>query len=132
MQDLISRVVQNVGIDEATAKPAIGVVLHMLKSVLPDGISSSLMGALPGADSLLSEAGDSGDSGLGGMLGGAISSLTGGSTGALAQAMSQLQGLGLGGDQAKGVIQQIVSFAKEHAPADVGAALDEHVGSLLG
>lgn len=31
MQELISRVVQQAGIDEATAKPAIGTVLGMLK-----------------------------------------------------------------------------------------------------
>ena len=133
MQELITRVVQNVGIDEAAAKPAIGVVLNMLKSVLPEGIVSSLMGALPGADALMGEADQAGGSGgIGGMLGGAMSSLTGGGAGAVTQALGQLQGLGLGTDQAKGVAEQVIGFAKEQAPADVGAALDEHVGGLLG
>ena len=94
MQDLIARVVQSVGIDEATAKPAIGVILQLLKSVLPEGTASSLMGALPGAESLLGDADQAGSGGIGGLLGGAMSSLTGGSAGAITQAMSQLQGLG--------------------------------------
>ena len=132
MQELISRVVQNVGIDEATASPAIGVVLQLLKSVLPEGIASNLMSALPGADSLLGAADQAGSGGLGGMLGGAMSSLTGGNAGAVTEALGKLQGLGLETEQAKGVAQQVVDFAKEQAPADVGAALDEHLGSLLG
>ncbi|MCH9809228.1 MAG: DUF2267 domain-containing protein [Alphaproteobacteria bacterium] len=132
MQELISRVVQNVGIDEATAKPAIGIVMQALKSVLPEGLASSLMAAMPGAESLMGEAQEAGGGGLGGMLGGAMSSLGGGSAGAAMQALSQLQGLGLGTDQAKSVTQQVVGFAKEQAPPDVGAALDEKLGSLLG
>lgn len=83
MQELISRVVQSVGIDEATAKPAIGVVLNLLKNMLPDGLASSLMSSLPGAEALSAEADQgAGSGGLGGMLGGAVASLTGGSTGA--------------------------------------------------
>ena len=131
MQELITRVIQNVGIDEAMAKPAIGVVLNMLKSVLPEGVVSSLMSALPGADSLMDAAGEAGGGGISGMLGGAMSSLTGGSTGAITQAMSQLQGLGLDTEQAKGVAQQVVGFAKENTPANVSTALEEHVGNLL-
>lgn len=131
MQELITRVIQNVGIDEAMAKPAIGVVLNMLKSVLPDSVVSSLMGALPGADSLMEAGGEAGSGGIGGMLGGALSSVTGGSAGAITQAMGQLQSLGLNTEQAQGVAQQVVGFAKENAPADVSTALEEHVGSLL-
>jgi hypothetical protein len=37
MQDLINRVVQNVGIHAGVAQPAIGVVLNLFKSVLPYG-----------------------------------------------------------------------------------------------
>ena len=132
MQELIARVVQSVGIDESAAKPAIGVVLQLLKSVLPEGTASSLMGALPGAESLLGDAEQAGSGGITGLLGGAVSSLTGGSSGAITQAMSQLQGLGLDADQAKGVAAQVVGFAKERVPADVSTALDEHIGGLLG
>ncbi len=132
MQELIASVVQSVGIDEATAKPAIGVVLQLLKTVLPEGTASSLMSALPTADNLIGEAEQAGGGGVAGMLGGAMSSLTGGNAGAVTQALSQLQGLGLGTDQAKGVFEQVIGFAKERVPSEVGSALDEHVAGLLG
>ena len=132
MQELISRVIQNVGIDEAMAKPAIGVVLNALKSILPEGMASQLLSSLGGAEDLMSQASEAGSGGIGGMLGGALSSVTGGSAGAVTQALSQMQGLGLDTDQAKGVAGEVVNFAKEQAPADIGSALDEHLGGLLG
>ena len=132
MQDLITRIIQNVGIDEALAKPAVGVILNMLKSVLPEEITSALLGAIPGADSLMDAGGEAGSGGIGGMLGGAMSSLAGGNAGAITQAMSALQGLGLDTNQAQGVAQQLMGFAKEQAPENVSAALEEHLGALLG
>lgn len=132
MQDLIARIIENVGIDEALAKPAVGVILNLLKSVLPEDVTSGLLGAIPGAESLLEAGAEAGSGGIGGMLGGAMSSLTGGNTGAITQAMSQLQGLGLDTGQAQGVAQQLLGFAKEHAPSNVSTAIEEQLGSLLG
>jgi len=132
MQELISRVVQSVGIDESMAKPAIGVVLNMLKSVLPEGTATQILSSLGGADSLMSEATQAGKGGLGGMIGGALSSVTGGSAGAVTEAMSKMQSLGLNSDQAKGVAQQVIGFAKEQAPSDATAELDKKFSGLLG
>ena len=132
MQELISRVVQSVGIDEATAKPAIGVVLNMLKSVLPDGTAAQLMSSFSGAESLMSEASQAGSGGIGGMLGGALSSLTGGSAGAVTQALGQMQSLGLSTDQAKGVAGQVIGFAREQAPPEVASVLDDKLSGLFG
>ena len=133
MQDLINRVVQNVGIDAGVAQPAIGVVLNLLKSVLPDGVVSSLMGAIPGADALMSAAdSQAGSGGITGMLGGALSSVTGGSTGAVTKALGQLQGLGLDTDTSKSLLGEVVGFAKEQAPPEVAAAIEENLpGGLI-
>ncbi|SRR6056297_1726890 len=131
MQELISRVAQNVGIEESLAKPAIGVVMNMLNSVLPEGTASSVMNALPGTESLLSEANQAGSGGIGGMLGGALSSVTGGSAGAVTKAISQMQSLGLSTDQAKGVASEVVNFAKENVPADVAATMNEKLPNSL-
>jgi hypothetical protein len=128
MQDLINRVVQNVGIDAGVAQPAIGVVLNLLKSVLPDGVVSSLMGAIPGADALMSAAdSEAGSGGITGMLGGALSSVTGGSTGAVTKALGQLQGLGLDTDTSKSLLGEVVGFAKEQVPPEVAAAIEENL-----
>ena len=80
MQDIINRVTQNVGIDPETAKPAIGMVLNLLKSVLPPETVNSVLAVVPGASELMTSAdGAGGSGGIGGMLGGALGSLTGGS-----------------------------------------------------
>ncbi len=132
MQDLINRVVQNVGIDASTAQPAIGVVLNLLKSVLPDGVVSQLMGAIPGADALLGAAdSQAGSGGITGMLGGALSSVTGGSAGAVTQALGQLQGLGLDSDKSKSLVSEVIGFAKENAPPEVVSALESNIPSGL-
>ena len=110
MQDLINRVVQNVGIDAGVAQPAIGVVLNLFKSVLPYGGVSPLMGAIPGADALMSAADrQAGSGGITGMLGGALSSVTGGSTGAVTKALGQLQGLDT--NTSKSLLGEVVGFA---------------------
>ena len=128
MQDLINRGVENVGIDAGVAQPAIGVFLNLLKLVLPDGVVSSLMGAIPGADALISAAdSQAGGGGITGMLGGALSSVTGGSTGAVTKALGQLQGLALDTDTSKSLVSEVVSFAKEQAPPDVVAAIAQNL-----
>lgn len=132
MQDLINRVVQNVGIDASTAQPAIGVVLNLLKSVLPESVVSSLMSAIPGSDALLGAAdSQAGSGGITGMLGGALSSVTGGSTGAVTQALGKLQGLGLDGDKSKSLVSEVLSYAKEQVPPEVSAELEKNLPSGL-
>ena len=133
MQDLINRVVQNVGIDASVAQPAIGVVLNLLKSVLPKGVVTQLMGAIPGSDALMSAAdSQAGSGGITGMLGGALSSITGSSSGAITQALGQLQGLGLDTSTSKSLVGEVIGFAKENAPPEVVAAIEENMPCDLG
>jgi len=130
MEDLINRVVENVGIDSATAQPAIGVVLNLLKSVLPEGTVQSLMSAIPGADTLMDAAkAQAGSGGITGILGGALASVTGGSTGAVTKALGQLQGLGLDTGTSKSLVTEVVNFAKENAPAEVVAQIEQNMPS---
>ena len=133
MQDLIDRVVQNVGIDPSVAKPAIGVVLQLLKSVLPAETINSLVSAVPGAEQLMASADESsggGGGGLGGMLGGALGSLTAGGGGALMETLGKMQGLGLDIGQSKSVGTEVLGFLKENAPADVNQAIEEKLPAL--
>ena len=64
MEELIGRIVSNVGIDEGLAQKAVGMILGFLQQEGPEDKVSSLMGALPGAEDLISAA--SGDGGGGG------------------------------------------------------------------
>ncbi len=131
MQELVNRVVNNVGIDASLAQPAIGFILQKLQSVLPQDLVAKLMSAIPGADTLISAAeekgaGAGGMPDIGGMIGGALGSLTGGSSGgALMEVLGKLQRLGLSTDQSAAVGSEVMAFIKEKAPADVTAEIEK-------
>ncbi|MEM1287579.1 MAG: DUF2267 domain-containing protein [Pseudomonadota bacterium] len=134
MEELISRIVSSVGIDEALAQKAVGIILSFLNKEGPDDAVSQLMSALPGAETLLSAASDGGSDGGGGLMGalgglagggglaGALGGLAGGE--GIMGAASELMGAGLDMDQIQGVTQQVVGFAKEKAG-------DEVVGQIV-
>ena len=124
MEELIGRIVSNVGIEEGLAKKAVGMILSFLKQEGPEDKVSSLMGSLPGAEDLISEA--SGDGG-GGLMG-AVGGMMGGGGGAMAL-MGQLTGAGLGMGDVQGVATEVVGFAKEKAGDDT---VDEIVGAIPG
>lgn len=126
MEELIGRIVSNVGIDEGLAQKAVGMILGFLQQEGPEDKVSSLMGALPGAEDLISAA--SGDGGGGGGLMGAVGGLMGGGGGAMAL-MGQLTGAGLGMGDVQGVASEVVGFAKEKAGEDT---VTEIVGAIPG
>ncbi|MEP3233429.1 MAG: DUF2267 domain-containing protein [Hyphomicrobiales bacterium] len=116
MEELIGRIVSNVGIDENLAQKAVGMILGFLQSEGPADKVGALMGAMPGAEDLIASAG--GESGGGGLMG-AVGSLMGGGGGGGAMAlMGQLTGAGLGMGDVQGVASEVVGFAKEKAGED--------------
>ncbi|MEM6382571.1 MAG: DUF2267 domain-containing protein [Pseudomonadota bacterium] len=131
MDELIARIVNAVGIDEGLAQTAVGVILGFINKEGPSDAVGQLMGAIPGAQELLSGAADAGaDSagGLGGALGGlmggggiggALGGLMGGEGGGLMAAAGELMGAGLDMDQIQGVASEVVGFAREKAGDDV-------------
>lgn len=123
MEELIGRIVGNVGIDEELAKTAVGLILAFLQKAGPEDKVSSLMASLPGAEALIGET-----SGGGGGLMGAIGGMMGGAGGAMAL-MGQLTGAGLGMGDVQGVANEVVGFAKEKAGEDT---VTEIVGSIPG
>lgn len=122
MEELIGRIVSNVGIDEELAKTAVGMILGFLQKEGPDDKVSSLMDALPGASDLISSA-----SGGGGGIMGAVGGLMGGG-GAMAL-MGQLTGAGLAMGDVQGVANEVMGFAKEKAGEDT---VTEIVGAIPG
>lgn len=145
MEELIKRIVSNLGIDQGLAEKAVGIILGFLKTEGPADKIGGLMAAFPGADDLISKAGaesgaDGGESsgggmlgglgGLGGGIGGAIAGALGGSgDGGLMGTLSKLQGAGLDLGQAQGIGKEVLGFAKEKVGEDT---VKEIAGSIPG
>lgn len=113
MEELIGRIVSNVGIDENLAQTAVGMILGFLQSEGPADKVGELMGAIPGAEDLIASAGEGG----GGIMG-AVGGLMGGGGGGAMALMGQLTGAGLGMGDVQGVASEVVGFAKEKAGED--------------
>lgn len=116
MDELISQIVSNVGIDEATAKKAVSIILSFLSSEGPSDKIQELIAAVPGMDDYISATSGSGE-GLGGMMGGVMA------------VAGELQGIGLGMGEIQGVTQETVAFAKHKGGEEL---VNEIVGSIPG
>jgi len=121
MEELITRIVSKVGVDEGTARAAVRIVFSFLYQQGDRGMMATLAAAIPGATEYVDTSnGDSSATlgGLGGLMGG----------GAM-EVLGKLQGLGLGMGQIQGVTQETVDFAREKAGDDV---VDAIVASIPG
>lgn len=123
MEELIGRIVSNVGIDEELAKTAVGMILSFLQNEGPGEKVAQLMSALPGAEDLISGA----SGGSGGLMG-AVGGMMGGGGGVMAL-MGQLTGAGLGMGDVQGVATEVVDFAKEKAGEET---VTEVIGAIPG
>jgi hypothetical protein len=119
MEELIARIVSNVGIDDDTARKAVGVILSFLYQQGDRDKVVALIEAIPGAQDFVTA--EEADSGLGG-----LGSLTG--SGAMA-VLGELQGLGLGMGEIQGVTKETVDFARERAGDDI---VNDIVASIPG
>ncbi|HEV7308317.1 hypothetical protein [Ensifer sp.] len=125
MNELVTRVAENVGIEPATAEKAVGMILGFLQREAADGPVAQMIEAIPGASDLIAQYNGEG-SGGGGLLGGLMSAIGGGGVMALGQ---QLMSQGLGMGEITGLAKETIAFAKEKAGADV---VDEVVASVPG
>ena len=122
MEELIARVTQATGLDQATAKKAIGLILGFLKKEGPPNEVNQLIAALPGADDAMLQAGEGGGGGglmgMMGSMGGGVMAL-GGQLMAAGVSMGQMQPLG----------KELFSYGREKAGEDVMGPI---VGSIPG
>ena len=125
MNELVTRVAENVGIEPATAEKAVGMILGFLQREAADGPVARMIEAIPGASELIAQYNGEG-SGGGGLLGGLMSALGGGGVMALGQ---QLMSQGLGMGEITSLAKETIAFAKEKAGDDV---VDEVVASVPG
>ncbi|WP_243375206.1 DUF2267 domain-containing protein [Microvirga solisilvae] len=122
MEELIARVTQKTGLDAATARKAIGLILGYLQKEGPQAEVTKLIEALPGAQDAISE-GQSGGGGGGlmgmmGSMGGGVMALGG-----------QLMGIGVSMGQMQPLGKELFAYGREKAGEDTMGAI---MGSIPG
>jgi hypothetical protein len=119
MDELIARLVADVGIDRSAAEKAVGIILDFLVKEGPADKVQPLIAKLPGAGALLAKT----DSESSGALGGLTSGLMGGVMGAGMRMMSA----GLSMSEVQDVARAVLAYAREKAGdkaiSEVGAAI---------
>ncbi len=117
MDELIARLVANVGIDKATAEKSVGIILDFLVKEGPPDKVQPIVDKLPGAQALI-EAQHASDTG-GGMF----------AMGGLMGAGTKLMGAGLSMGQVQAVTKEVITYSREKAGED---AVGEIVGAIPG
>ncbi|MCY1708522.1 DUF2267 domain-containing protein [Pannonibacter sp. SL95] len=113
MEELAARIMTAAGLNEETARTAIGIILRFLAKDGPQDLVPQIITALPGAEAIMAE----GQQQAGGLFG-SIAGMMGGTMGAMAT-LNELSNAGLDLDQVKTVAREIVGFAREHAGEEV-------------
>jgi hypothetical protein len=118
MEDLIARLVADVGIDRAAAEKAVGIIFEFLAKEGPADKVQPLLAKLPGAEAVMQKAASEDN---GGLMAGAM----GGVMGAGMRMMSA--GLSMG--QVQSVTRAVIAYAREKAGED---AVGEIVAAIPG
>ena len=123
MEELINRVVANVGLEPAMAEKAVGLILGFLQKNGPPTEIGNLMTAMPGAAELAAQHSEEG----GGLVGGLMNMMgAGGGVMALGQ---QLMGAGIGMGQIQTLSKEVFAYGQEKAGEDTMGAI---VGAIPG
>jgi hypothetical protein len=105
MDELVERLVANVGIDSATAQQAIKIILKFLVQEGPADKVQTLIGRIPGAQAAVASAEDI----SGGVMGAGM----------------QMMGAGLNMGQVQAVTKEVIGYAREKVGEDeVGEIVD--------
>ncbi len=110
MDELLDRLVANVGPDRATAEKAVGIILAFLLKEGPTEKVQALINQMPGADAAMQAAESDGASGMGGIMG----------------VGTKLMAAGLGMTEMQSVTREIIAYSREKVGED---AVGEIVGS---
>jgi hypothetical protein len=103
MDELIGRIVTNVGIERPAAERAVGIILDFLATDGPADKVPRLLARLPGADDAVAAARAEASGGAFGGMGGIMG------------VGSRLMSVGLGMSEIQGVTREILSYARENA-----------------
>ena len=117
MDELIERLVANVGVDRDAAEKAVGVIFEFLRKEGPADKVQALMDRMPGAKEFI-ETREGQDSG-----GGAFA------MGGIMGAGTKMMAAGLSMGEVQGVTREVIAYAREKAGED---AIGEVVGAIPG
>ena len=114
MNELIARLVANVGLERTAAEKAVGIIFEFLRKEGPADKVQALLDRMPGAQTLLqAQEGAGGGFALGGIMG----------------AGTKMMAAGLSMGQVQGVTREVIAYARENAGED---AIGEIVGAIPG
>jgi hypothetical protein len=127
VNELVERIVSNVGIDAATAEKAVGIIMNFLLNEGPRDKVRELLARIPGGEAYAAQAAEPAESGFGGFGGfGGLGSLMGGG---MMKAFNELTGAGLNMAQIQAVTRETVHYARDKAGEDL---VGQVVGSIPG
>ena len=113
MDELLDRLVANVGVDRDMAEKAVGIILAFLLSEGPSDKVQALIDQMPGAQAAMQSASGDGGFGMGGIMG----------------VGTKLMAAGLAMDQMQGVTRELIAHARAKLGEDT---VGEIVGSIPG
>ena len=113
MEELIARLVADVGIDRAAAEKAVGIIFDFLAKEGPADKVQPLLAKLPGAEALMQQAESDGDGPMGGVMGAGM----------------RMMSAGLSMGQVQSVTRAVIAYAREKAGED---AVGEIVAAIPG
>ena len=116
MEELIGRLVANVGVDRTIAATAVGIILQFLMKEGPADKVKTLMNKLPGAQAAMQAV--PADENSGGMFGGGVMA-----------AGTRMMAVGLGMGEVQAVTRETIAYVREKAGED---AVGEIVGAIPG
>ena len=118
MDELIARLVADVGIDRATAEKAVGIIFDFLMKEGPADKVQALLAKLPGAEAAMQRAGSESDAGT----------MAGGMSGVMGAGM-RMMSAGLTMGQVQSVTRAVIAYTREKAGED---AVGEIVAAIPG
>ncbi len=118
MDELVARLVANVGVDRVAAEKAVGIIFEFLRKEGPADKVQALIDRIPGAQALMQaqegvDASGGGGFAMGGIMG----------------AGTKMMAAGLNMGQVQGVTREVIAYARETAGED---AIGEIVGAIPG
>jgi hypothetical protein len=119
MDELIARLVADVGIDRATAEKAVGIILEFLVKEGPADKVQPLLAKLPGAEAVMQKTASENETG--GLMAGAMGGVMG--------AGMRMMSAGLSMDQVQSVTRAVIAYTREKAGED---AVGEIVAAIPG
>jgi len=113
MDELLDRLVANIGIDRGVAEKAVGIILAFLLSEGPADKVQALIDQMPGAQAAVQAAASEAGGGMGGVMG----------------VGTKLMAAGLSMEQMQGVTRELIAYSRGKVGED---AVGEIVGSIPG